>query len=543
MSDISPTSVETESARSERTKVAPCQRACPAGIDVPRYIRHIRNRDFDGALAVIREKIPFPGVCGYACFHPCEASCARMQYDEPVAIRMLKRAAEEKGQGGLVRPKKMGSTGKRVAIIGSGPCGLTAAYYLALSGHHVTVFEKLAKAGGMLRYGIPEYRLPKQVVDREIERIKDCAVQIRTEEPVSSAKDLLGKGFDAVLVSSGAWKSIKMGIEGEDAPNVRDGLSFLKQINANEACYVGQKVVVVGGGNTAVDAARASVRLGAETVLLYRRSLENMPASAEEVAEAGDEDVHFKFMAMPFKILRNEMLCLEMVPGPLDASGRATSVPVEGSEFSLPCDTVVIAIGQKVDAKALALKENSHGMIQVDDALSTPISGIFAAGDAVLGPTSIIDAISQGRQASISIDLFLGGKGEIERENQLNDSCNIPKAKPFGTIRRQSDKVSVETRIKGFDLVEMGYDEDAAVIEAERCLSCDFHPYIVEVNPDLCKDCGYCRQMCGMGVFDVSDRFNPSGYKPAVVKNSELCAGCLKCVYICPDLAIEVREG
>ncbi len=212
--------------------IAPCREACPAGIDVPRYIRHIRNRDFDMALAVIREKIPFPAVCGYACVHPCESKCARIQYDEAIAIRMLKRAAYEKSGGVLAYERKAKPTGKRVAIIGAGPCGLTAAYYLAGLGHAVSVFEARPRAGGMLRYGIPEYRLPNDILDREIAMIASRGVEIVTDAPVSSARELLAKGYDAVLAASGAWRAVKMGIEGEASLPVMDGLAFLQEVNS-----------------------------------------------------------------------------------------------------------------------------------------------------------------------------------------------------------------------------------------------------------------------------------------------------------------------
>ncbi len=210
---------------------APCQEACPAGIDVPRYVRHIRKGEFDEALAVIRERIPFPFVCGYACVHPCETKCARTQFDEAVAIRMLKRVAAEKGRWKSAQGLRRPATGRKVAVIGSGPCGLTAAFYLNAQGHRVTVYEALPLAGGMLRYGIPEYRLPEEILEREIALIREGGVEIVTGRPVSSAESLREKGFDAVLVATGAWKPVRMGIPGEDIPRVIDGLSFLRQVN------------------------------------------------------------------------------------------------------------------------------------------------------------------------------------------------------------------------------------------------------------------------------------------------------------------------
>ncbi len=241
-------------------KTAPCQAACPAGVDVPRYIRHIRDGRFGQALAVVRERIPFPLVCGYACFHPCESRCGRKQFDAPLAIRMLKRVAAEQGADEQVLPEPAAATGREVAIVGSGPCGLTAGYYLALQGHAVTVFEALGRSGGMLRFGIPAYRLPDSVVDADIRLIERAGVKIRTGTHVTSAEALLTQGFDAVLIASGAWHSAKMGIPGESAPHVLDGLTFLKRVNAGAAAKLGERVVVVGGGNTAIDAARVSRR-------------------------------------------------------------------------------------------------------------------------------------------------------------------------------------------------------------------------------------------------------------------------------------------
>jgi NADPH-dependent glutamate synthase beta subunit-like oxidoreductase len=523
--------------------IAPCREACPAGIDVPRYIRHIRNRDFDGALAVIRERIPFPAVCGHACVHPCEAKCARIQYDEAIAIRLLKRAAEERGLGAPSYGIKAKPSGRRVAVIGSGPCGLTAAYYLAGKGHAVTVFEALPEAGGMLRYGIPEYRLPNDVVDREIDAIRRRGVEIVTSSPVRSAQELKDRGYDAVLVASGAWKPLKMGIEGEDSSLVMDGLAFLKAVNTGAMTAVGKKVIGVGGGNAAIDASRASVRMGAKVTLLYRRSRQDMPASPDEVAEAEEEGVRIVFMTAPIRVLRGKVLCIRMAPGPLDNSGRPRPVPVEGSEFSLACNTIIMAGGQTADAEALKLEENRNGTVKVDAKSATTIPGIFAAGDAVTGPKTIIDAIAQGRSACSSIDRHLGGDGKIDEDVSPDESTSLPDPSPMGTGQPLPERLPLKARKQGFYLVESGYDEETAVSEAQRCLACDIRQYTVEVNPAICKECGYCREMCHMGIFVTSETFNANGYKPSVVTSSDRCVGCLKCLYVCPDFAIRITEG
>ncbi|MHB8771290.1 MAG: FAD-dependent oxidoreductase [Syntrophales bacterium] len=532
-----------EVTKTETPTIAPCREACPAGIDVPRYIRCIRSGDFDGALAVIRERIPFPAVCGHACVHPCESACSRIQYDEAIAIRMLKRAAYERSRGELVYQRKAKPTGKKVAIIGSGPCGLTAAHYLAGLGHGVTVFERLPQAGGMLRYGIPEYRLPNGVVDREIAAIQARGVEIVTNAPVRSAGELREKGYDAVLAAAGAWKPAVAGPAGADSPLVMDGLAFLEEVNTGVRHSVGRRVVVVGGGNTAVDAARACVRMGAETLLMYRRGRAEMPAAAEEVAEAEEEGVGLEFMAAPVEAARGRVVCLRMEAGAPDASGRPRPEPIKGSEFALSCDSLIMAVGQRADAASLDLEANPDGTARVGAGLETPVDGIFAAGDVVSGPKTIIEAISQGRTAAASIDRYLGGDGTIDAEQPLAEAAEPPEAAPQGARRPQPERVPPQGRIKGFGLVEFGYDEETASREAGRCLACDIRQYTVEVNPVVCKECGYCMEMCGMEIFAPSESFNAAGFKPAVVKSSERCVGCLKCLYVCPDFAITISEG
>ncbi|MFH1604316.1 MAG: FAD-dependent oxidoreductase [Pseudomonadota bacterium] len=524
-------------------RMAPCQEACPAGVDVPRYIRHIQQGRFGEALSVVRERIPFPLVCGYACFHPCEAKCGRSQFDAPVAIRMLKRVAAERGLKGSVAPKPLAATGRKVGIIGSGPCGLTAAYYLALRGHDVTVFEALSQSGGMLRFGIPEYRLPDAIVDADIRLIEQCGVKIQTDTRVESAEALLRQGFDAVLVASGAWRSARMGITGEDAPQVVDGLSFLKQVNAGAAVKPGERVIVVGGGNTAIDAARVSRRLGAEVIQLYRRTKAEMPASDEEIAAAIEEGVKLEFLCAPVRVDKGVVTCIRMNLGPADASGRPRPVPMAGSEYTIRADTVIMAIGQEVEVPAASVARARTGTVLVDaETLATSVDGIFAGGDAVAGPASIIAAIGQGRRASSAIDRFLGGDGAIDRHAREEMPSTLPQEVPRGTARNEYQTIPLKRRLDSFGLVEKAYNLRTAKFEARRCLSCDLRAYEVDVNPVLCKDCGYCLEVCGLEVFARSDQFNASGYLPAVVAAEENCIGCLRCLYICPDFAITITD-
>ncbi len=522
---------------------APCREACPAGIDVPRYIRHIRDGRFEDALAVIRERIPFPFVCGYACVHPCEAKCARSQFDESIAIRMLKRVAAEKGGRKPAKIAKRPPTGKRIAIIGSGPCGLTAAHYLNILGHRVTVYEAFPLPGGMLRYGIPEYRLPENIVDLEIGLIRDGGVELIVGTPVSSAEALKEKGYDAVLVATGAWKPTRMGIPGEESPKIIDGLSFLKQVNEGKSPAIGGKVVVVGGGNTAVDASRAAIRLGAEVVQIYRRTFSEMPANGEEVIEAVEEGVRVDYLTAPVKIEEDHITCIRMMLGDADASGRPTPIPIVGSEYRLSFDTLIVAIGQSADAASVNLEGRKNGTVCADQtSLATLKRGIFAGGDAVKGPSTIIEAIAQGRLACASIDRFLGGAGGVPETLSKEMIMEPPETAPRGVGRPELRKISLKRRRATFDSVEQAYAGKAAAAEAARCLSCDLRDFDVIINDLICKDCGYCREVCGFDIFKQSDDFNPSGYRPAVAVNTDKCVGCLRCLYICPDFAITIRE-
>jgi NADPH-dependent glutamate synthase beta subunit-like oxidoreductase/NAD-dependent dihydropyrimidine dehydrogenase PreA subunit len=522
-------------------KTAPCTAACPAGVDVPRYVRQISAGRFSEALATIRERIPFPLVCGYACVHPCEAKCGRGQYEGPVAIRMLKRAAAELGAAPL--PAALDKTGRKAAIVGSGPCGLTAAYYLALLGHEVTVFEAMERSGGMLRYGIPGYRLPDAIVDADIDLIESRGVSILTGRRVAAAESLLEQGYDAVFIASGAWRAARMGIPGEDGPQVLQGIGYLAAVNAGRSPAIGAKVLVVGGGDTAIDAARTSRRLAAEVVQIYRRTRAEMPASAEEVEAAIEEGVRMEFLSAPLRIEPGAVSCVRMALGAADASGRPRPEPVAGGAFSIAADTVIMAIGQEVEVPARAVEVEKKGVVRADPlSLATTVPGIYAGGDAVTGPASIIEAIAQGRRASAAIDRYLGGRGDIERFASAQPPAAAHAPAPRGSARAQWRSLPAATRLAGFTLVEQAYAEHEAVTEAGRCLSCDLLAYDVRVDAALCKDCGYCKEVCALDVFARSGDFNASGYRPYAAARSENCIGCLRCLYICPDFAISIES-
>ena len=537
---------------SKESTVAPsCQCACPAGIDVPRYIRRIKEGKFDEALAVIREKIPFPSICGFACYAPCETDCGNKQFGEAVAIRALKRAAAEKGGDLWFKNLTIApSTGKQVGVVGSGPSGLSAAYYLATMGHRVTVLEALEHIGGMLRVGIPGYRLPRESLDQEVNYLKEVGVEIKTGQRVESVAQLQQDGFDAVYLACGAHQGKRLGIPGDELSGVVDGISFLRKVNQEQKIEIGKRVAVIGGGNTAVDAARSSIRLGAKEVeVIYRRSEAEMTAYEEEVGAARFEGVTIEYLAAPVALTSKngalELTVTRMQLGKTDASGRPSPVPIEGSEYKKEVDNVIAAIGQvPVGTRALGVALTQGDFIQADAAtLATDKAGVFAGGDIVTGPASIIDAIAQGRKAAASIDKYLGGSGQI-------DQALAPPEQEVVVVDYQAGDqervvmpcISLDERTCSFAAVEAGLSQDLAIKEAERCRGCDARQYEIKLYGEGCKECSYCAEVCGLGVFGPADSFNEKGYRPMEVKHPERCVGCQLCFYACPDFSIDVRE-
>ncbi|MDH5696042.1 MAG: FAD-dependent oxidoreductase [Dehalococcoidia bacterium] len=460
---------------------ARCSEACPAGVDVPRYVRLIGEGKFAAALAVIKQANPFLGICGRVCFAPCEEACRQGKQWEPISIRILKRFAYDNvtyKESVTARP-----THKRIAIVGSGPAGLTAAYYLAKLGHSVTIFEALPEPGGMMRVGIPSYRLPRKVLDDEINVVRNLGVEIRTNTEVESLDSLFQQGYQAILVAVGAHQGMKLGVEGEELPKVIDCITFLSSVSLGKPIKLGERVIVIGGGNAAIDSARTALRLGSkEVTILYRRTRKEMPASEHEVEEALHEGIKIEFLAAPTKAFSKDgaisLEAIRMKLGAPDASGRPRPEPVSGSEFQVDCDAVVAAIGQRPQIpEQFDLVTQRGNVLEVDsETLATSKLGIFAAGDAVTGPASVIKAIADGRQAAISIDKYLGGEGKLrveEIEIKEPTSRHTFRERLAERSRPIPPTIPSAQKISSFDEVELGLTEEMAMAEGERCWRCD----------------------------------------------------------------------
>jgi NADH-quinone oxidoreductase subunit F len=478
----------------------PCIKACPAGIDVPGYLRFISQGKPEEAYKLILEKVPLPGILGRVCTHPCEDFCKRKEVNEPISICALKRYAADRGNGLADRSLRIEkATGHKVAVIGAGPAGLTAAFYLRKKGHQVTIFEARPKPGGMMRYGIPHYRLPEDTLDKEISQILSLGIELKTDRQLGKdidLKQLKEEGFEAILIAVGLQASRKMDLEGSRTDDLLWGLEFLFDVNEGGKIDLKEKVVVVGGGNVAIDAARVARRLGAKKVLLlYRRSRSEMPAIKEEVNQAEKEGVTFQFLATPMKALSNKgrltgLQCIRMELGEPDDSGRRSPVPVKDSEFTVDADQLIIAIGQTTDKKAFldGFQYSSAGTISVDPVtLETKFEGVFAGGDIAKGPSTVIEAIEAGRKAASSIDKFLGGEGVIEEtlaERSSIQTYSGKRERGFSEFKRvETPILSPTERVHGFLEVEHCFDDEQAMEEANRCLQCDLEIKLVKEFP------------------------------------------------------------
>jgi len=546
--------------------VAPCVTTCPGNVDIQSYLRHARSGNFDTALRVIKDSNPFPIVCGRVCPHPCEAECRRNLVDSPVAINNVKRfiADWDMAQEQPWSPQKEAATGKQIAIVGAGPSGLTAAYYSAIKGHDVTVFERHDHAGGMMRYGIPEYRLPKATLDKEIDIIKNLGVKIMTGKALGTHLRLedLNKDFDAVYLAIGSWRATPLGIQGENLKGVWLGIHYLEQVTNHTDIHLGDVVVVIGGGNTAIDCARTAIRAGAKSVkLIYRRTQEEMPAEAFEVEEALEEGVEMHFLMAPSKITaegdKKMLHCIKMKLGDVDRSGRRRPVPIEGSDTVIEADTIIGAIGQSTNTQFLyndlPVGLNKWGDIEINGKTSqTSEINIFAGGDCVTGPATVIQAVAAGHHAAEAMHSFLM-TGYV-REQSIDFSCSrgtmedLPKWEFEQMPRIERAKlpaISLAERKNNFREVEMGYTEETARDEANRCLQCGCGE---RYSCDLRKEAG------AQGVKFVKpihDRpYLPTVHDhPFIVRDHNKCISCGRCIAACaevegPDvLAYYIKNG
>lgn len=493
----------------EKKGIPPCRAACPAGVNVQGYVQLIKQGKFLESWQLIYENNPLPAICGRICTHPCESRCHRGSVDSPVSIRELKRVVADEAYNDLENlplPEVAEPKGQKVAIVGSGPAGLSAAYQMVKLGYDVTIFEALPVVGGMLRVGIPEYRLPKKLVELEIGLLQKMGIKIKTNSKLGrdyTIEDLKKQGYSAVFLAMGAHKGITLNIPGEDLDGVISGVDFLRKVNLGEEVKIGKRVTVIGGGNTAMDAARTALRLGAsEVTIVYRRSEAEITAAKEEIREAQEEGIKFQMLTSPKTILEKNgkvtgLECILNKLGEEDASGRRRPVPIEGSEFVIDVDTVITAIGQRPDLSGIDIEKTKRGTIVVDPAtLATNIPGVFAAGDVVTGPATVIDAIGAGRKAARSMDLFLQGKEvsiesiesasqreEVEFPVHKSGNLEIPRAEPAF--------VEPSERVNNFTEVALGLTKEQARKEAERCLNCG-----------VCSECGECIRACLANAID-----------------------------------------
>jgi formate dehydrogenase major subunit len=580
--------------------VAPCKLACPAGIDVQGYIGLIANGEYQEALKLIKKSNPLPVVIGRVCPRFCETKCRRNLLEGPVAINALKRfvADYDLNNGTPYVPEVKPATGHRVAIIGGGPAGLSAAYYLALEGHEVTILESGPELGGMLRYGIPEYRLPKAVLDKEINSITDLCREIRCNVCLGqdfTIDSLKSDGYEAIFLALGAQASQKMKVEGEDLPGILSGIGFLRDVALGQKVSLGQKVAVIGGGNTAIDAARTALRLGTSDVtIVYRRSRDEMPANDEEIEQAEQEGVKFHFLAAPVKISAQNgkadtMECIKMALGEPDSSGRRRPEPIAGSEFTMDVDTLIAAIGQTLEASGFQdeqIKFNRRGYINVnEETMETSMEGVFAGGDCTSGPATVVEAVAAGKRAATSIIQYLNGqpilplrkpyncsKGELQ-DIDIEDYADVQRVS-----RGEMPLLDLETGKGNFAEIELGFTEDMARRESERCLACgcqdvfecklrelateyavddtkyggrrhhlriraNEHPYIVR-DPNKCILCGRCVRICneveGISALGFYNRGFDTVAGPAldIPLCETACDSCGQCISTCPTGAL-----
>jgi formate dehydrogenase major subunit len=581
--------------------IAPCKSTCPANIDIQAYLLQVQSGNYEAALRIIKDRNPFPLVCGRVCPHPCEVACRRNLIDSPVAINHVKRFAADwdMAQKRPWIPRCKQPSSKKVAVVGAGPSGLSCAYYLTIEGHQVTVFERQPYAGGMMRYGIPEYRLPKAILDREIDIMKKMGVTIQCGISLGTHVRLedLHDDFDAVYLAIGSWRATPLQIEGESSEGVWLGINYLERVTHSGSVHVGKDVLVIGGGNTAIDCVRTAKRTGATNVkLIYRRTRDEMPAEPYEVEEAIHEGVEMEFLAAPVRIVpeggRKKVHFIRMKLGEPDRSGRRRPVPVDGSEFIIEADTVIGAIGQSTNTQFLyndyPVKLNKWGDIEVNEkTMQTSDAKIFAGGDCVSGPATVVQAVGAGRRAAEAINCLLS-KGYVKEDNAhyycsrgtLEDLPRWEFEEMPRILRASMPAISLQERNNNFQEIETGLTEKQARDEAARCLKCGCNerydcslrkeahmhgvqyrkpahdrPYIPVVNDhpfivrdhNKCISCGRCIATCaeieGPDVLSYYLRQGRLlvGTKTGLPLEKTDCVSCGQCVNACPCGALDFR--
>lgn len=576
--------------------VAPCQLACPANTDCQGYVGLIANGEYEAAVKLIKNRIALPAAIGRVCPHPCEENCRRKNVEEPINIAQLKAfAADVDLNGESYIPDCLDDTGKKVAIIGGGPAGLSAGFYLRQLGHKVVIFDMMDKMGGMLRYGIPEYRLPKEVLDKEISIIKKTGVEFKNN--VKLGKDFtieeLKKEYDAVIVAVGSWKSSSMRVEGEDLEGVFGGIDFLREVINGNAPEIGERVAICGGGNTAMDACRTAVRLGAKEVyVIYRRTRNEMPADKLEIDEAEEEGVIYKFLTNPISFngengkLKSVTLQL-MELGEADASGRRRPVPINGKTEEIPLDSVIMAIGQKLVTEDVnELELNKWGNIIADeDNFTTNLDGVFAIGDATNNGAGIaIEAIAEADKCVKSVDAYLKGETLDNRKPYISkrDESKIEYSDRVKESRKTAQVLDADYRNKNFKEVSLGLTEEEAKAEAKRCLECGCREYFkcrlldvaqrYDINPERftgempqkythdenafiqrntakCILCGLCvracREVVDIHAIGLMGRGFSTDISPAfsLPLDKTKCTKCGLCVQLCPTGALTEKSS
>jgi NADPH-dependent glutamate synthase beta subunit-like oxidoreductase len=515
------------------TQMPPCTHSCPAGNDVRGFLRVLADKDdYEQAWHILTRTNPLPATCGRVCPHPCEVGCNRRDFDSAVGINSVERCVGDYGlEQNLKHKKLIGARKEKVAVVGSGPAGLSGAFHLAKRGFKVKIYEAYGEPGGMMRYGIPSYRLPNYILKQELEAILSLGIELEcnVKVGVNIPMDQLRQNYDAVFLGMGAQKGVSSDIAGDEAQNVFSGVEFLHEVNSGKWVEVGKDVVVIGGGNTAMDCARVAKRLGANVSVVYRRTRVEMPAITAEIDEAMEERIMFRYHTNPTKLITDEgrvagILCNQMELKEPDASGRARPVPIAGSESVIPADTVIMATGQAVDYDGIDVQRLGDKWTYTNELLMTSIDGVFAGGDAVLGLETVAAAIGQGMRAASAIEDYIDDNVEsrlaqppVIYSKDLN-TYYYEKSKAF-----TKEAAPIHMRLKGFKEIYLPFDRDEIIVESNRCFSCG-----------LCYMCDNCYMYCPDNAVQKSKTTGKYEF------DLDFCKGCGLCAKECPCRYIQM---